>query len=1263
LFDISPDEILQLNDIDLRELVARLCEAELSVRRLSPAAVTWGGSQTAADGGLDVRVALPPAAQINGFIPRGSTGFQVKKPDMPRAEIIAEMRPTGALRPVIQQLARESGAYIIVSSTGSTADSALQNRQNAMRVALNGEGNANQLFTDFYDRTRLASWVRCHPGLVCWVKEKVGRAFVGWRPYGAWSGIAEDVNAEYLLDDKLRLHLGRRRDGPPQTVTQAIDELRAELAQDGKIVRIVGLSGVGKTRLAQALFDSRIGARPLPPSLAIYTNLSDNPDPQPTGLASDLLANRSRAILVVDNCPPELHRRLAELCGGPNSTLSVLTIEYDVRDDHPEGTQVVKLDTSSPELIETLIRRRYFHLSQVDARAIAAASGGNARIAIALAETVERSDSISGLSNEELFQRLFRQRQDPDNALLLAAQACSLVYSFQGETLSGDEAELPRLAALAGQPATETFRHVRELLRRDLVQPRGSWRAVLPHAIANRLAARALENTPYDLIQQQLIEGGSERLAQSFSRRLSFLHDQPNAVAVVERWFAPGGLLHDVASLNDLGRAMFNNVAPVLPEAALEALERVGHGRPDLAPMVWRQHLTLLRSLAYDPLLFQRSVQVLSRTASQLEDTGEAKKASDTFVALFQIILSGTHATIEQRLTEVERLLRSTESKARALGLRALAAVLKTANFASGYQYEFGARSRDYGFFPGTVEESNHWYAAVLTFIEREASTNEGLKLELRDILGRSFGDLWTSGCCYDELETLCRMFAADGFWREGWFACRYVMRYGNGGMGPPSPRLSALEAELRPSNIVEQVQALVLRSSTTGFDLDLLALDAENDFVSASERADANARALGEVVGADDVLFEQLAADMLHGGVRVWAFGRGLAAVSPRARANWEKLVGALGQLPQDEQDVQVLGGFLAEVWQRDTDLAQTILDAALDEPVLLRFVPMLQTSVQIDQRGVARLQRALEAQVPVHMYRYLAFGQVTAHMPGGPFNDLLLLIAEQLDGFEVALEVLYMRFHSDDSNQRKHAPELLETGRELVRRLVFSTDGPGIAHPLASIVKACLTSSDAGPLAADVAVRLRKAVANYETYSFNNDELLTALLEVQPSAVLDALFSGSEEDQRAGIGVFDGIGRHRPNPADSISCDVLIAWCDIEPVARYPLSAEFIEFGKHVDGNVPQEWSDQAAALLVRSPNPEKVLAALVERLRPMSWSGSIAAAIEANARLLDGVEALVPALVPFAMKAKSRLQQEAARERQRETEHDRIENERFE
>lgn len=868
MFDVTPDEIAQLNDVDLRELVGRLCEAELASRGLSTAAVTWGGNQAAPDGGLDVRVALPADAAIDGYIPRFSTGFQVKTPDMARAAILAEMRPGGAIRPVIQELADEEGAYVIVSSQGSTADSALRHRRNALREALTGLANTTQLHTDFYDRTRLASWVRQHPGLITWVKEKVGRALVGWRPYGSWSGAVEGVEAEYLLDDKLRLHLGGHRDAPAQPVADAIDELRDELAQPGKMVRLVGLSGVGKTRLVQALFDARIGSRPLPPSLAVYANLSDNPDPQPTGLSSDLIATRTRAILIVDNCPPDLHRRLSDQCAASGSMVSVLTVEYDVRDDQPEGTQVVTLDTSSPELIEKLIRRRFPHVSEVDARTIAEASGGNARIAVALAGTVEQSETVAGLSDDELFQRLFRQRHDPNDALLLAAQACSLVYSFQGKALSGDEAELPRLAVLADQAPRELYRHVGELLRRDLVQQRSVWRAVLPHAIANRLAARALEDTPYDLIDQQLVTGGSARLARSFSRRLAFLHEHPLAIAIVERWLAAGGLLGDATALNDLGRAMFENVAPVSPGTALAALERASGGDPEVAVIVLRQHRSLLRSLAYDPPLFERSASLLVLAATQSSDEREAKEASDTFVSLFTIYLSGTHATIEQRLGVIERLLRSGDPKQRTLGLAALDEVLEATHFSSGHRFEFGARSRDYGYRPGSDEDVTRWYSVALALIERVAITEGVLKPELGGLLARNFRGLWTSAHMFDELEGMSRRFAADGFWRVGWAACRQTMRFDRERLTPDSSsRLSALESVLRPSNLSERVRAVVLGDRSGGLDLEDIDLD--GDITSEFERLEAIARELGAAVAADEAVFADLLPDLLRGGNR----------------------------------------------------------------------------------------------------------------------------------------------------------------------------------------------------------------------------------------------------------------------------------------------------------------------------------------------------------------------------------------------------------
>lgn len=93
MFEITPDDIALLDDEDLRALVGLLCESELRSRGFSTSCVTWGGNQNAADGGIDVRVALSDGAAIDGFVPRPATGLQVKKQDMSRADILAEMRP------------------------------------------------------------------------------------------------------------------------------------------------------------------------------------------------------------------------------------------------------------------------------------------------------------------------------------------------------------------------------------------------------------------------------------------------------------------------------------------------------------------------------------------------------------------------------------------------------------------------------------------------------------------------------------------------------------------------------------------------------------------------------------------------------------------------------------------------------------------------------------------------------------------------------------------------------------------------------------------------------------------------------------------------------------------------------------------------------------------------------------------------------------------------------------------------------------------
>jgi hypothetical protein len=182
LFEITGDDIARLDDAELRALIGLLCEADYRLAGLPTKGITWGGHQDARDGGLDVVVRGKTPPPQNSFVPSSITGFQVKKPDMPRAEILKEMQPNGILREEIKALIQERGAYIIVSSSGSTTDTALRNRTDAMKEAVANENNHQNVHLDFLDRGRVATWLRTHPSLILWVRNKIGRQLNGWRP-------------------------------------------------------------------------------------------------------------------------------------------------------------------------------------------------------------------------------------------------------------------------------------------------------------------------------------------------------------------------------------------------------------------------------------------------------------------------------------------------------------------------------------------------------------------------------------------------------------------------------------------------------------------------------------------------------------------------------------------------------------------------------------------------------------------------------------------------------------------------------------------------------------------------------------------------------------------------------------------------------------------------------------------------------------------------------------------------------------------------
>lgn len=1260
MFDVTGQDISFLSDEDLRTLVGRLCEAELRRLGLSPLCATWGGNQNAADGGVDVRVTLTGSSPLGAAFARSNVGYQVKAEDMPRGKILAEMRPDQTVRPSILELAAAGGSYIIVSSKGSVSDSALADRRRAMHDAVAGIANCDDLHLDFYDRNRLASWVREHASIVTWVRECIGRPILGWRPYDDWAASHEGLAGTYLTDDSLRIQ-GPASKGEGESIVQGIERLRRTLAAERGVVRLVGLSGVGKTRLVQALFDDRVGQFALAPDLAIYTNLSDDPSPQPIAVSTELVALQRRQVLIVNNCTPDLHRGLAEVCTRTESRVSLLTVEYDVREDQPESTDVFELQPSSGDLIERLLQRRVTGLSQVNARSIATFASGNARVALALAHTVDSHESVASLRDAELFERLFRQRHESSGSLLVSAQACSLAYSFQGEDLgAGAEAELSKLAAVVGKDARSLYADVAELKRRDLVQQRGVWRALLPHAIANRIAATALENIS-SLDFEQLISNSPPRLVKSISRRLGYLHTSPAAQSIVKRWLADEGLLGRVEELNETGSAMLNNVAPVNPEGAIDAIERaILRTRQAGKALAGEEFRTLLLSLAFEAGLFDRCVALILDLIEFEEPGRFANQVRNSFPSLFHPLLSGTHATVEQRCRVVDGLLKSASEVRRELGFKSLEAMLQTSGFSSFHHFEFGGRSRDYGWYPKGRQDVEHWFHSVLALCVTHDVRNDANSCRIRAILGTHLRSLWTEAELQDEVETICRGFQERRFWPEGWTGIRSIRRWRDESLSAEEDtRLARIEATLSPQTLVEQVRAKVLRHARDAYDdIDI------RDYEAQHERHQQQLIELGRALTAEGAVLDGLMGELIvcGTGITLGPLTKGLVDATTDHRTQWDKLVASFRSADPVKRSPELLACYIYNLQSAHAGLTEELLTECLAGPLLAEWFPYFQIRVVISASGLQRLRVSL-AQGCAPAERYRGLGWINK-LDDSAILELIPMILQLDGGFDVVLDIIHMRIVQEHRDRKALSPVLIAAGQIVIEACQFDRQLKQDAHDIGEVIEACLSSADAIPMVEMLLARLREAHANYSLGFIEENRILGALFAAQPTVVLNKVFAPERQDERTGFRDFLDHDDLLGSPLDRIPETIMFVWCDEESAVRFSLiAAKMVPFSKAPNSHKPQ-WKPSALALLERAPNKIDVLEHYIGHFVPRSWSGSRSATWEANAILLDHFENHSDVeLAAYARRRRDELRLLLDDLRRQELNSEKRENERFE
>jgi len=1208
LLEITGDDIALLSDADLRSLIGLLCEADFRWAGLPTNGITWGGHQDAGDGGIDVAVQNEFDSPPSSFVPKGATGFQVKKPDMPRSKILEEMRPKGELREAIKGLIRQWGAYIIVSSA-STTPTQLQNRIEAMREAIAGEPNHHQLHIAFLDRGGVATWVRTHPSLILWVRNKIGQPLQGWKPYDNWAHTPTGAQEEYIVGEELRLFEGTNSE-QGDSVISGMQKLRLRLSQSGASVRLTGLSGVGKTRLVQALFDDRVGERALNPMLAHYTDISDSPLPDPASFASQLVAIKARAVLIIDNCSFELHRNLTKLCTG--SMVSLLSVEYDIRDDLPEETDVFRLEPSSDDLLEKLLQERYPFISQINARTIAEFAGGNARVAIALANTLKQNESLSTLRDEDLFVRLFHQRHNPNENLMVSAEICSLVYSFDGEDTTSTTSEFKFLADLAEKSVRELYRDVAELKKRGLVQARSIWRAILPHAIANRLAKRALDAIPTQTIVDAFLSSDSERLIKSFSRRLGYLHDSGPAIEIAKDWLKPDGWIGAAnCNFNSLGLTVFENIAPIAPEATLTMLERVAHSGDGLARLHSHEFIQLLEHLAYETELFQRCAKLLYRLALlEKPDTNDGGSARNTLTTLFHTLLSGTHAPAQVRATIIEELISSSIQAEQELGVSLLEAALKTHHFQTSHTNTFGARPRDFGYRPKTNQEMVDWYRIFLAICARTALLGTPIATKARQVLANHLRGLWSIGERFnqkflEDLKNSIIQIHDKVTWNAGWISLKGIIRYDADGMEQESlSRLRRLEEMLRPANLLAQARAYALTDGRINFDMED-DFDEEKSASDQWERVQDTTRQLGAEVAQNEAVFNELLPELVSNyHVRLDVFGEGLASGSVDRKNMWQRLYKQIEKTPPEKRQIAVLLGFLSSCAMHDSDLYHSILDSLIGDELLGQWFPYFQVASTIDERGVELLHKALdEGKAYIDSFERLS-GRITND------DDLAALMQKLISkegGIKVAIEILSMRFHREEGGSAIYPQPLLVVSREVILQYSYEENQNRNFHmdyKLAHIADVALRGQEGTQPTIELCRCLAEAFQEYRIHSFDYPQLLGQLAQIQPFIFLDTFIGNDDYMFRERN--FDDLEKV-DNPVNQIPTEVIIDWCERLPEIRYPLIVSSMQMYSKPKDSEGLCWDPILPTIFEKAPNTQAVLSQLEKEIYPMSWSGS--------------------------------------------------------
>ncbi|QTD33272.1 hypothetical protein [Pseudomonas fluorescens] len=640
-FKIESADIKQLSDIQLTQLLKELLHSEAFKFELSQNSIEVALNIITGDGGEDGRISWDNGISKTDYIPNRLTLFQNKATEIGPAAYGKELlTEKGDIKNQVDTVLSNNGSYVVFTTQE------LNKKQKNARISSLRETlkNKNKKYHDtcellIYDASDIAGWVNCYITTVVAVQHWSGRPVErGLKTFELWSQ-HEDFSVLPFFDASSR--------------TAIVESLRNELPNPKSCLRIMGLSGLGKTRTAFEVFAGNSSLQ----NLVVYVDA--NHAPQIDALVADWVSLGFRAILVIDNCEYRLHERLVKEVRREKSHISLLTLDYNF-DSVSSPTISYKLQQMSDEELVDMLNPVYRN-KLTDLQRVSDFAQGFPQMAVLLAEArLNENPKLGELSEDELANKLLWARDEHENIdYLKTLQACSLFDAFGVE--EDVEYQLEYIAQLTSLEIDKVYECIQRFTSRGLIDRRGRFGQVVPKPLAIRLAGQWWTNTR-EKKQRELIDGLPQGMVDRFCLQIEKLDFHTNVKLLTEALCGPKGPFGQAEVIlsergSRLFRAFVNVNSDDTTSALYNTLTNLTHS--DLMSIqgdTRRNLVWALEKLCFHSEVFEEAAWCLLLLAANENETW-SNNATGTFTQLFRIDLSGTSAPPSSRFSVLTRAL------------------------------------------------------------------------------------------------------------------------------------------------------------------------------------------------------------------------------------------------------------------------------------------------------------------------------------------------------------------------------------------------------------------------------------------------------------------------------------------------------------------------------------------------------------------------------------------------------------------------------